>query len=346
MYKSNYFEKFCFERNIKDSTKKGYVSSLENYEKFNKKSMDVLIREAITEEERIANINNRKIKKRLINYRRYLIDCDFSSNTIRTYFSKILTFYKHYGVEIPKLPDIKYKQNYQTNYLDLPTRENIEEALKIVPLSFKALILFMSSSGTAKAETLSITVGDFINATEDYHKGNSLDKKLYELSLCEDIVPTFYIKRKKTNKFYYTFCSPEASSYIVEYLRSRNNLKYSDKLFPFSSSTVLNKFEHINDHMKWGFKGKYRFFRTHALRKYHASNLGLSAEYIDALQGRGRSTVHEAYIKTNPEKLKQLYINHMNNILIYRDNIPQKKKEEIINITINVFLSDTQINLY
>jgi len=36
----------------------------------------------------------------------------------------------------------------------------------------------------------------------------------------------------------------------------------------------------------------------------------------------------------------------MNNILIYRDNIPQKKKEEIINITINVFLSDTQINLY
>ena len=31
--------------------------------------------------------------------------------------------------------------------------------------------------------------------------------------------------------------------------------------------------------MKWGFKGKYRFFRSHTLRKFHASNIGLSAEY-------------------------------------------------------------------
>ena len=37
----------------------------------------------------------------------------------------------------------------------------------------------------------------------------------------KNVVPTFYLKRIKTDKYYYTFCSPEASRYIVKYL---NNL--------------------------------------------------------------------------------------------------------------------------
>ncbi|WP_241776209.1 hypothetical protein [Methanosphaera sp. WGK6] len=48
----------------------------------------------------------------------------------------------------------------------------------------------------------------------------------------------------------------------------------------------------------WGFKGKYRFFRSHTLRKYHVSALGLAAEYIDTLQGLSKNIVHETYIKT------------------------------------------------
>lgn len=346
MYSNKLFKKFSIERNIKDSTVKGYVSSLERYEKFHNSTIDELINEAILEEEKDIPLKNRKIRSRLIEYRLDLINNDFSSTTIRTYFSKIITFYKHFNIEIPQLPEVKYEKNYQINYLDLPSKHDIEQVLHIVDISFKALILFMSSSGTAKAETLSLTVKDFIDATKEYHSNASLEKVLYELSLHDDIVPTFYIRRQKTDKYYYTFCSPEASMSIVDYLRSRNNLSYDDKLFPFSSSNVFNKFEKINDYMGWGFKGKYRFFRTHTLRKFHASNLGLSAEYVDELQGRGKNNVHEAYIKTNPNNLKQLYMNHMQNILIYTKKNSDSRVEENIHITINVFLSDTQINLY
>ena len=68
--------------------------------------------------------------------------------------------------------------------------------------------------------------------------------------------------------------------------------------------------------MNWGFKGKYRFFRSHTLRKFHASNIGLSSEYIDILQGRSKNKVHDTYIKTNPQKLKEIYISVMENVMI------------------------------
>ncbi len=99
----------------------------------------------------------------------------------------------------------------------------------------------------------------------------------------------------------------------------------------------MTRFQEINDQMNWGFKGNYRFFRSHTLRKFHASNIGLPAEYIDSLQGRSKNEIHETYIKTNPEKLKEIYQTAMHNVMIYNT-----KKNEIINqeftIVINVFL--------
>ena len=63
----------------------------------------------------------------------------------------------------------------------------------------------------------------------------------------------------------------------------------------------------MNDKLNMGFVGRYRFFRSHALRKFHASNIGLSADIVDELQGRAKTKVHEAYIKTNPEAEGDLY---------------------------------------
>ena len=180
-------------------------------------------------------------------------------------------------------------------------------------------------------------------ATSEYHHGGDINEVLTMLNKRKDVVPTFYLRRIKTDKYYYTFCSNEASQYIVRYLQTRQNLKYTDKLFDFTSSTLLARFQEINDHYNWGFKGKYRFFRSHALRKFHASNIGLSAEYIDALQGRSKNEVHATYIKTNPEKLKRVYLKVMQNILIFDDQESFVKQE--FTIVVNVFLSGKEYNL-
>lgn len=343
MYSNKLFQKFCQDRNIKSSTRNGYFSALKLYESFNNETIENLFAEACREENERIPLKDRKIKKRLLDFRSYLLNSNLSSNTSKTYFSKVKTFYLHFEFELPHLQQAKYNKNYETNYLDLPTHEHIYDALLISPIDLKAVILYMSSSGSAMAETLSLSVNQFIKGTQDYHKGGSLEFILETLDKKKDIVPTFYLRRIKTDKYYYTFCSPEASSYIVKYLKTREDLKLEDPLFDFTSSQLISKFQDINDKMNWGYIGKYRFFRTHTLRKFHASNIGLSTEYIDALQGRSRNQVHEAYIKTNPKNLKEIYMSKMKNVMIFEKE--HEKVNQEFNIIINVFLAGKEYNI-
>ena len=343
MYYSKFFNKFIRERNVRDSTVTGYLSSIKKYEDFHRMSIDELIMEALNEEDEGVPLKERKVKQRLLRYRTHLLKSKLSQNTVRGYFVKVKTFYKHFEIEIPNLPQAKYAKEYETNYLDLPSKDHIQKALDISTLDLQAVILFMSSSGTAKAETLSLSVKDFILATRDYHTNGSLNEILNQLNKKENVIPTFYLKRIKTDKYYYTFCSSEASQCIVRYLLTRQNLKMSDKLFDFTYSTLLARFQEINDYYNWGFKGKYRFFRSHTLRKFHASNIGLSAEYIDALQGRSKNEIHSTYIKTNPDKLKEIYLSVMDNVMINKSK-PKEVTQEFT-IVINVFLSGKEYNI-
>ena len=98
-----------------------------------------------------------------------------------------------------------------------------------------------------KTEILSLSVRQFIKACKNYHNGGSIDSVLNTLSRRNDIVPTFYLKRIKTQKYYYTLYSPEATSSIVKYLKTRKNLKLDDKLFDFTAQTLSNRFQQIND---------------------------------------------------------------------------------------------------
>jgi len=333
-------DKYFIEKNLKDSSKKGYISALRKYESFHNLSMDELIDEAKKEEKANIPLKDRTIKQRLISFRQYMIISSLSSNTSQTYFIKVKSFYKFNDIEMPVLSKIKYPNDYEINYRDLPSKKDIKRAVEIGSSLMKAVILFMVSSGSGKSETLSLTVDQFIEGTKEYHRGGAVDEILDELEHKDNVVPTFYIKRIKTDKYYFTFCSPEATYYIVRYLKTRENLNSKDSLFKISDAVLSEKFREINDLNNWGFKGKYRYFRPHALRKFHASNIGLPAEYVDELQGRGKNEVHEAYVKSNPDELKKLYILKMDNLKIMDDKKEESQVKEEYNITINIFLSD------
>ena len=213
---TDYFKCFCRERNIKQRTVKGYESAINQYTSFHNLSIDELILEAINDEEKRIPLKNRKLKYRLMDFRSFLLNSSLSYAKSKIYFTYIKSFYKHFEVEIPYIPLAKYGKEYETNYFDIPTKDHIAQVLEIVSVDLKAVILFMSSSGTAKAETLSLTVGDFIDACRDYHHGGSITYILDVLGSRKNMVPTFYLKRIKTDKYYYTFCSPEATYYIVK----------------------------------------------------------------------------------------------------------------------------------
>ena len=338
-------KRFCSNRNIKYSTLKSYRSAIAKYEFFHDMDMGSLMDEAIVEEDEGISLKNRKIKGRLLDFRSFLLDSGLAISTVRTYFSRIKTFYRHFEIELPYLNDIKFDEEYLSSYYDLPTRGDIRKVCSISSNAFRALVLFISSSGCAKAETLSLTVGDFVKASDDYHDGGSIDDVLNCLIGRRDIVPAFYLKRIKTNKFYYAFCSPEASHHIVKYLISRKGLSLDDRLFDFTDSSLIYSFKKVNDKLDMGFVGRYRFFRSHALRKFHASNIDLSADIVDELQGRGKTRVREAYMKTNPRRLKEIYIGAMHNVMVFDDWIGECEKEDdcviIENQVINVIINFT-----
>ncbi|PAV07555.1 hypothetical protein [Methanosphaera cuniculi] len=309
------------ERNIAPSTFQGYLTVLMDYCNFHKMTIQELLQEAQHDEETIHVKKNRTIKQRLLKYRSYLINNSkhHSSETIKGYIAKVQTFYNHYEIEIPNLPNVKLPSAYKSTYDDLPTKEQLRQACDLADQEFKALILFMSSSGTARAETLSLTVGDFIKGCKDYTTKTDIHEALQELRYRDDVVPTLYLRRIKTDKYYHTFCSPEASKCIIEVLIHRRNIQLGDSLFNITPGASEVRFQKINDEMRWGKVGRFRFFRSHVMRKYYASNIGLPPNIVDDLEGRSKSMVHEAYIKSNPEKLKQMYIEHMNNVMIYNE---------------------------
>lgn len=86
-------------------------------------------------------------------------------------------------------------------YNDLPDKELLRHILKMVNPLMKAIILFMTSSGCAKRETLNITVHDFIDATYDYHHKDNIDDVIEALIGREDVVPSWRLRRQKTNKY-------------------------------------------------------------------------------------------------------------------------------------------------
>ena len=345
-----YFEEFCEERNIKEETIRQYKGTLNKYSQYYDMSIDDLIDEAIDEENEGIDKRRRSIKTRLLQFRTYLVtEANLKPRTIQKHMSNLYAFYHHFDIELPKLPKIKFDEEemVQTTYFDLPTREQIGMAVELAGIRVGSLILFMASSGTGRTECANMTIGDFINACTGFYTAETLPEIIEELAnSIEPIVPTFYLWRQKTSKKYYTFCTPETTNAIVEWLQLRlkineedeTELSMEDSLWDLSQRQITYHISNINDELGFGFKGSYRFLRPHSIRKFNASNIGLSEDKIDLLQGRSRDKIHETYIKTNPEELKQIYMNVMDNVTISKLGKKEIHHEEFtINLNLNFY---------
>ncbi|MBQ2613496.1 MAG: site-specific integrase [Methanobrevibacter sp.] len=327
MNNNTIIDEFAKARRLKKGTKEQYQIALNFYSKFQQKPLSELLEEADNEEEQGIRWKKRKLKQRLINYRNYLYEHHVKS-TADLKFALIKTFYKHHEIEIHDLPALNKKNiklSEPLKFKDLPDKELIKKALKIANPLMRAIILFMSSSGCARAETLSLTVQDYLDATREYHNSNDIVEAV-KIMHDKDIVPTFYLKRIKTNKYYYTFCSPEANQEIINYLLLREDLD-NDRLdeiplFKCNTAYFERHFAKINNTLDLGKIGAHNKFKSHILRKFHATNLyndKMSLEEIDALQGRSKEATHSSYFTEDPNKLREKYISHLDCLTINLD---------------------------
>lgn len=316
---------FYNERCINKSTQYGYNNSFSLYIQYTKMHLQELLMEADIEEEKGVRWKRCKLKEKLIGFRGWLQE-RYKYSTIKVLFNRIKTFYNHFEIEIGFIPQLNQKaviKSEPITYDDIPDNEMINECLQYANPLMKALILFMTSSGCARRETLNLTIGDFIEATKEYHSEGNVNEILTELILQDKVIPTFKIKRQKTNKYYYTFCSPEATKATCAYLLGSG--RRFDKgcnhqlLFKTNLDYLNNWFKELNEKVNAGQVADMNRIRSHMLRKFHASRLyndGLSIDKIDALQGRAKDNTHKAYFKESPEALKELYIEHMDAIRV------------------------------
>ena len=310
-------------RNLTPQTMTGYKSTIQEYTRYQQKSFTSLIREAEREEKQQIPWKNRQIRQRLINFRNHLIQKNLMIKTITAYLQRIKTIYYTYEIEIRPLPYISkntIRKPKPLSYNDLPTKNELKQVILMSKPVFSAIVLFMTSTGCARKETLSLTINDFIQSTKKYHNKNDVYDVLEILRGKENIIGEWEIYRHKTSKYYTTFSSPESMTYLISYLYSRNDkLTLNSKLFKVNEHYLSEFFTSMNTRLKLGKTGTYNKLRSHALRKFHASNLyndGMSLDYVNELQGKSKNKTDTAYFMINPLILRNEYVKHLNAINI------------------------------
>lgn len=312
-------------KNHKKATQHIYKFATKLYCELNQLSLYELIQEAEAEEEAGIRWKHRTLKTRLLKFRQYLME-NYYFNTVNNTLAPILVIYKCFEIDIPPLPRIDKKSFINappTLFSDLPDKEIIREAVNLSTPRMKAIILFMVSSGCARRETLNLTIDAYIDATKKYHNSTDIMEIIGILNNIDDVVPTFNVLRQKTQKYYTTFCSPEAVTAINSYLLTRQDTLTPDApLFKIHEDYLNHGFIKLNNKLGLGKKGTYNRFRSHMLRKFHASALyndGMSRDKVNDLQGKAKNTTDDSYFMTNPEDLKYEYIEHLPAVTIMQE---------------------------
>lgn len=284
------------------------------------------------------DIDDRKVKKYLYQYYGYLKTQNISDITIDSYLKTLRSFYNEYEIDLPKNIEIEtITELIQED--EKITKKKIRLALETTNnFRNKAIILLMASSGIRSGDIRNFKVSDFINATKEYHNGsieNLLESK-------EDIIPTWYFVPKKTRKkgnICVTFNTPEASKYIIQYLRKRNNLTPDDYLFEAKGKKMgkwglIELFRKINDKTFGRTKKGKRYFKAHSLRKFFITKCSHNSgdlRKIALVSGHAPPIKTDPnYISINFDVMKKFYISLIPHLSIQDTKVHNIKSKEFL----------------
>ena len=334
MKNEDYAEEYVQTRGLSKSTLRKITLVLNHYSDFQKMSIHELLIEADDEEEAGIRWKRRTLKTRLINYMNHLKN-EMLLSSAKTYLNGVTGFYIHHEIEIGNLPKWNSKNAKVSEPImakDMLTKPIIREALKVANHTMRPIIVLEASTGMTRSDVLGLTVADFLEATKEYHNMSNVQGAVNKmLESNNEIIPMFRLRRKKNNKYFVTFASPEASMEICKYLklRDKRNHKYHrplltpiDKLFKIHEKTYIDKFGEINNQLNKGKAGTYNQFRGHMLRKFHATMLekhGMSRHLVNVLQGKSNNAVDDVYFIEDEQTLRDEYIKALAGVLIYTD---------------------------
>lgn len=194
------FKNFTISCNHAIGTTQSYELSLRKYCIYFDMSLKELLEEAEEDEMKGVKWKHSRLKSKLVEYRHHMFQ-NYAAGTVRKEMNCIIFFYKFYDIKVwdlPKVNDKNIQKPAPIYFKDLPDKEVIREAFQIASPLMKAIILFSCSSGCARTETLSLTIGDYIESLSEYLPRHRMDifEVIDYLNDVDDVVPTFSIKEK------------------------------------------------------------------------------------------------------------------------------------------------------
>ena len=271
-----YYQNFIKSKtNITNLTKLNYQRALKKFVLATNTPLEKIVTECKNQQDRVIEkiINhgtdeegNQIIEKRIITF-----DVNSPDSLIKHYLDKfinsarergnsnttigqnlmlITSFLKYYKITLPDME--KLKKDPKKWYL--LEKEDFKYILNDSPLIHASLIKFLQSSGMRISDALSLSIGDFMEATRDYH--NFIDVNEFIDNAPADMVGTWYFHPQKTMKFQVpclTFNDPETSNLILQHLRKIKNeyIPYAKKKYDYEK--VISK----NDALFGSQKSKY-----------------------------------------------------------------------------------------
>lgn len=154
----------------------------------------------------------------------YCKETGIKNNSINGYLTQISAVLIFYGVKLPNIE--KFKR--QTPTWNLLQKEDFKFIMSDSILSHAGLIKHLESTGMRLRDALSITLGEYMIATSEYH--NYTDVNDFIDNAPQDMIATWEFIPEKTKKFNIpciTFSDQETNNLILQNLR-----KIKDEYLP------------------------------------------------------------------------------------------------------------------
>lgn len=317
------FKEYCEIRGLSPNSIKFYAIVFNKYVTFTGKTLEELLEEAELEEDLEVKMRKRKLRKHLIGFKLELKKQGLSNLYIKQSLTLIKSYYRENYITLPFEPKRKSRSDKkQPTIHNLPTMEEIQSFIESAKPTYKAIATVMLSSGMSRAEICSLTFKHLYNAIPLPKTPQNMEDLIEKLELNKDQILFWNIIRIKTGNHYFTFTSPEATDYILKYLKElylkhpEYNPKSEDTLFrnnnvPITPHSVSEMFRAINLRLGLREINNRVVVRPHNLRKYFATTLEkakmphLSTRW---LMGHNLDDTTSSYFFADPETLRADYI--------------------------------------
>ena len=351
IFKDSKLEQMFIRKNVGKGRKTLYYRVFKNIQELTGYTPTQLLQIAKDEQKpRIENntiifkeLEDRTITEIQYDYYNYSMQKGLKLETIKTELAAYRAFLKEYDIQLPKNIEIRINQPLYEDG-DLPNKADILRAINATNSKRnKAMFYLMSSSGIRPIDIRNMKVKTFLEACKHYLEDDLTLENLYK-SDYSNFIPCFYFRPQKTSKFNNvccTFCTPETTAAIIDYLQTRPKLKEEDYLFDngrggqLGVTSFITIFQRLNDKEFGVNRFGDRFFQAKYLRKFFITTCNQNSSdllKVRLLAGHSISDIDRAYNEISIPVMRRFYTKLIPHLSLNDTEVKTVKSKEYMDL--------------